>query len=413
MKKPVIICVDDEKIVLDSLKKELNGAFKDMLSVEVAESAAEALEVLEELKADDVEVPIIISDWLMPEMKGDELLIRIHGTMPKTRKIMLTGQATTDGVGNAVNKAKLYRFIAKPWAAEDLDLTVTEAFKSYYKEKQIDNQEKQLKELNASLEAKVADRTKQLQESIDGTQELLNKTLKGSINMLINILSKSEPLIFEKGIRMRNLAKKILVNTDITNVWEIEIACLLSQIGCIDLPKSMIERYNRGEPLSQQELNMLKLHPKKAYEYLIQIPHLENVSNSISFHLDDQNTSDTITSILRIVSKYDLLKESGNSDKDIFTYFEKNELFYEKRYVKALIATTIVTSGYTGLTSSKLNIPLKNLKIGQVLAEDIKDNNGRAIFLKDEEITQNILVQLIQISKKNTIPESVYVYGEK
>jgi len=88
MRKPVILCIDDEKIVLNGLKEQLKGKLSDY-SIEVAERATEALEIIEELQVDNVEIPLVISDYIMPGMKGDELLKIIHGILPNTVKILL------------------------------------------------------------------------------------------------------------------------------------------------------------------------------------------------------------------------------------------------------------------------------------------------------------------------------------
>jgi len=145
MNKPVIICVDDEKVVLTSLKEQLKRAFGKDYSVETAENGEDALDLYEELTEDEVEVPVIISDYIMPGMKGDELLQRIHNLAPKMLKILLTGQANTEGVTNAVNYANLYRYMAKPWEQEDIVLTVSEAIRSWLQEKQIREQNEQLR----------------------------------------------------------------------------------------------------------------------------------------------------------------------------------------------------------------------------------------------------------------------------
>jgi adenylate cyclase len=123
----VIVCVDDEKTVLRSLKAELQEAISNDYLIEIAEGGEEALELIMELLDDGYEVPLIISDHIMPEMNGDELLRRVHIISPKTLKIMLTGQADIEAVGNAIKNANLYRYIAKPWQQEDLSLTVKEA----------------------------------------------------------------------------------------------------------------------------------------------------------------------------------------------------------------------------------------------------------------------------------------------
>jgi CheY-like chemotaxis protein/class 3 adenylate cyclase len=144
MSMPVIVCVDDEQTVLSSLKMELKESLGDMYLIEIAESGEDALELFDELLEDNYEIPLIISDYIMPDIKGDELLKRIHAISPHTRKIMLTGQASIEGIGNAINYAKLYRYIAKPWNRDDLILTISEAIKSYFKDKQLEEKKKEL-----------------------------------------------------------------------------------------------------------------------------------------------------------------------------------------------------------------------------------------------------------------------------
>ncbi len=148
MTKQVIICVDDETTVLRSLKTELKQALGKDYLIEIAESGEYALELIEELLEDGYEIPLIISDYIMPDMKGDELLKRVHLISPKTLKVMLTGQADIEAVGNAIKYAKLYRYIAKPWQAEDLKLTVTEAIYSYLQDKKLAEKNAKLQQLN-------------------------------------------------------------------------------------------------------------------------------------------------------------------------------------------------------------------------------------------------------------------------
>ncbi len=151
MNRLVILAVDDEPMVLESLTEELERTFGQDYDIEAAESAEEALEIIDELTQEGSEVAIIVSDHLMPGMKGDELLIKIHHQYPSSLKIMLTGQADVNEVGNAVNSANLYRYIAKPWDANDLNLTVKEALTKYVQRKQIEQQNLQIQEKERRL----------------------------------------------------------------------------------------------------------------------------------------------------------------------------------------------------------------------------------------------------------------------
>ena len=176
--KPVIICVDDEPIILESLKIELKKVLGEEQVLETAEGGEDALELMEELLAEGCEIVAVISDYLMPNIRGDELLKQIHRISPKTIKIMLTGQADLEAVANTIKYAKLYRYISKPWQSEDLKLTVKEAVNSYFMEKQLAEQNAQLQKLNQELETLVEERTAQLRLS----EEKFAKAFRSSPN---------------------------------------------------------------------------------------------------------------------------------------------------------------------------------------------------------------------------------------
>ena len=131
MKKRVILCVDDDESILLNLKRELKEFLTHEYLIETTNSSLDALALLKDLQADGYEVAVSIVDYIMPDMKGDELLQHINTLSPKTINIMLTGQASSDAIGNAVNHAHLYRYIAKPWKKSRLNLTVSEALHQY------------------------------------------------------------------------------------------------------------------------------------------------------------------------------------------------------------------------------------------------------------------------------------------
>lgn len=198
MKQSFIICVDDERIVLDSLKVELKRSLGKNYIIETADSGEDALEVIDELVNEHYEVPLVISDYIMPNMKGDELLKEVHKKYPSIIKIMLTGQADTEGVTNALNYANLYRFIAKPWNSADLVMTITEAIKAYFQEKELIRINKELKQknkeitgINKNLERKVEERTAELKkagEILAEKNQLLQKEKERHEKLLLNIL---------------------------------------------------------------------------------------------------------------------------------------------------------------------------------------------------------------------------------
>lgn len=123
MNKPVILCVDDEPDILNTLKMQLKNEFKNDYFYELAESGDEALDLLKDFQ-EEVQVIVVISDWLMPGIKGDELLIKVHQKYPKIIKVMLTGQADAAALERAVQEADLYSCSYKPWKSKELIETI-------------------------------------------------------------------------------------------------------------------------------------------------------------------------------------------------------------------------------------------------------------------------------------------------
>lgn len=139
MEKINIICVDDEREVLDSVSRDL-AFFSEVFNIEECESAKECLDLLEELDAEQEHVAIVISDHVMPQKNGVELLVEIEmdNRFIGTKKLLLTGLATQADTIRAINKARLDHFLEKVWDPEELLQTVKELVTEYIIEKGID-----------------------------------------------------------------------------------------------------------------------------------------------------------------------------------------------------------------------------------------------------------------------------------
>lgn len=149
--KSAVLCVDDERIILQSLRSQIKEYLSAEYTLESAETGESALEIIDELIAENRPVPLVIVDYLMPGMKGDQLLVDIHRRSPTTLCIMLTGQADLTAVANAINHEALFRYMTKPWNKEDLIKTITEAFHRHDLEKSVADKKVQLEEQNVQL----------------------------------------------------------------------------------------------------------------------------------------------------------------------------------------------------------------------------------------------------------------------
>ena len=198
MQQLAIICVDDESIVLQGLSAQLERTFGKEYLIELAQTGEEALQLIQELIDKGLQIAVLITDQLMPGMKGSELLKKSKAICPMTLNILLTGQAVADDVGAAVNEGNLYRYISKPWESNDLILTVKEALRSYEKDIQLEEQNKRLEEINKELEIKVKKRTEELAEEKSKVDQLLRNILPEKVARELIETGKTIPARYDE-----------------------------------------------------------------------------------------------------------------------------------------------------------------------------------------------------------------------
>lgn len=138
-----VLYVDDEENNLFSFK----ATFRIKYQVHTAISGAEALRILETKP-----VHVIITDQRMPEMTGVEFLEKVLVKYPDPMRILLTGYADMGAVVDAVNKGKIFHYLAKPWNEEELDITITRAYQKYLEKIELKDMNEKLSDSNDQLE---------------------------------------------------------------------------------------------------------------------------------------------------------------------------------------------------------------------------------------------------------------------
>lgn len=141
--KITVLYVDDEENNLFSFK----ATFRVKYNVLIAINGAEALKILE-----NKPVEIVITDQRMPEMTGVEFLEKVLVKFPDPVRILLTGYADMGAVVDAVNKGKIFHYLAKPWNEEELDLTIAKAYEKYLEKIELKEMNEKLAGSNDQLE---------------------------------------------------------------------------------------------------------------------------------------------------------------------------------------------------------------------------------------------------------------------
>ena len=259
--KLAIICVDDEPTILSSLGEQLKRNLGHEYDIELVSNGREAIALCAELIAEGIEIPLVISDQIMPGMTGEQLLIKLHSLYPNILKILLTGQASADAVGNLVNATALYRYIAKPWEETDLMLTVQEALKRYRQERQLTRQNEIVLQVNQQLENTVA---------------LLQATLEATADGILVLDGHG---------------KAIKYNQKFLDIWDLSPTDNLDrELILALLIEKLIEPYTsnlnqRYLPFAAEQYNILHLKNGKILECYLQIQQLQeqNVGQVWSF----------------------------------------------------------------------------------------------------------------------------------
>jgi diguanylate cyclase (GGDEF)-like protein len=252
--KAVIICVDDEWSILKSLGDQLKRHFGKSYDIELASGGEDALSLCAELTAQGKQIPLIISDQRMRGMEGDALLIQLHSLYPKTLKIMLTGQAGADSVGNVVNAAALYRYIRKPWDETDLILTVTEALRRFQQEQRLAEQNESLKQINARLESSLSLLLATLEATADGILVLDNAGKVVSFNQrFAKIWDLPNPVLTEHRQESFSFILEALSGPDQIHFCELLAQIHTEEHSFLTLNNcSIVEYYLRPQYLDDQ-----------------------------------------------------------------------------------------------------------------------------------------------------------------
>lgn len=144
-KLPVIAVVDDEEMVLTSLRSFLQ--LETDYDVTTYQSPQEALRALEEQSLD-----LIVSDYLMPGMNGIEFLLEIKKIHPYATRILLTGYADKENAIKAINEVGLYQYVEKPWDNDDLKLIIQNGLERRFLMEKLESKIQEVQQVQKNLQ---------------------------------------------------------------------------------------------------------------------------------------------------------------------------------------------------------------------------------------------------------------------
>jgi response regulator RpfG family c-di-GMP phosphodiesterase len=355
-----ILCVDDEPKVLEGLVLNLRRHYR----VSTANNGQAGLAIV-----DGTDPPaVVVSDMRMPEMDGAAFLSQVRERSPDTVRLLLTGQTDLESAIAAVNHGQIFRFLTKPCSPPTL-LTAIQAAAEQHR-------------------------------LITAEKELLEKTLRGSIKALTEILSLANPLIFGRATRLKQHAIELAAGLGVPFSWQLEVAVMLSQIGCIVLTPENNEKLYYGRALTSVEVESTQCVPKISLQLLESIPRLELVCailDAQELNFDGQGSprgapqGESIplgARVLKLVNDYDFLEAGGASSGAAISALQGRKGRYDPKLIGTLSRVKNKAAPGVG------EIKLESLRAGMLLVQDIMSTTGSLLVPRGHEVTEAILTRL-------------------
>lgn len=320
---------------------------------------------MEGLKMLQVKAPmaVVLSDMRMPGMDGAAFLARVREVAPDTCRMLLTGHADVKAAIAAVNQGQIFRFLTKPCPPADLQLAFEAAVEQY--------------------------------RLITSERVLLEQTLSGSIRALVDVLSITNPVSFGRTMRVQQHVSNLAEKLGLRNRWHVEVAAMLSQLGCITLPPETIEKLHYGRPMLEAELRMVSRLDSVTERLLGNIPRLEVVRAILANYAKPFQGSTTArdhaerqliqcgASILRIAIDYDVLDAQRKPPAVALDIMRGRFGRYDPEILEAFAA---IQGGET--TGQEVrDLPISAIRQGMVFAEDVKMSDGTLLAARGYVVT--------------------------
>jgi response regulator RpfG family c-di-GMP phosphodiesterase len=419
-KLPIILCVDDEPNILSSLRRLFRPKGFQIL---VADSGKAGLAVLEAETVD-----LVISDMRMPEMNGAQFLEHVRQRWPDTVRLLLTGHSDVTAIIDAINRGEIYRYITKPWDDNDIVLIVRQALERKAMEletKRLEaltaKQNDELKDLNASLEAKVEARTAEIQAA----NERLKSSFVTSIKVFSTLIEMRGGNLSGHSRRVADLCRKIAHKLQLETKLkqEIFVAALLHEIGKIGFADDML-----STPLSKMkpdQLEAYRKHAAHAEQLLLPLQDLHGASEIISAQFErfdgtgfpDHLAGELIpigTRILSLASDYDNMQIGMQTQSRLSPHEARVIISHGSgsRYDPKVVAAFVETiSDASQKVSGVADRPVKSeeMEIGMVLSRDLITPSGLLMLSSGHVLDARVIVRIKNFERTGGLELTVYV----
>ena len=372
-----VLFVDDEQNILNAIQRQL----RKTVNISTALGPENGLKEVKE----NGPYAVVVSDLRMPVMDGIQFLSRVREISPDTVRMMLTGNADLQAAIQSVNEGNIFRFLTKPCEPDILTRTIDLGIQQY--------------------------------KLITAERELLQETLKGSIKVLTEVLALINPEAFGRSGRIKRYVNEIAAHLLVPEIWRIETAAMLSQIGCVVLPEEALRKVCNGQELTGEESQLFDMHPIIASEWIDHIPRMKDVADIIAYqekHFDgsgnprDNKKGEEIplgSRILKVVLDFDILETKGIFQGRALTELRSRAGWYDPAVVNALEVVLDLKANY-----EVKEITVEDLRPGMILNQDVIAGKEQLLLARGHEVSDVIIRKLKNFAFNDRIKEPFYVY---
>jgi len=363
-----ILLVDDDQNALDTYQRVLRKRF----DLQVAPSGLEALQIIQSHGP----FAVVIADMYMPGMNGLDLLSQVRDIDPDITRIMITGNAEQKTAVDAVNRGQVFRFLTKPCQPEDLVQAIEAGLRQY--------------------------------ELLHIEKEVLEQTLSGAIQTMIELFSSLDPQAFGISTLLRDRALQVAHHMKVDRDWEIGVAVMLSPIGRLTISPRVLLKLQSSQPLNIDEQSLLDRAPEFGARLLRRIPRLEGVAEAVRFQnkgFDGSGLPEGGPSgkniplaarILKPLSDMQKNEQLGQSPLAALEKLKAQPTQYDPEVLEAIIAVTEVELGIKdGAFGMSRSVPLVELREGHILASHVMTATGKLVLFPGIRLSAGH-IQLLQ-----------------
>ncbi|HSS96269.1 MAG TPA: HD domain-containing phosphohydrolase [Terriglobales bacterium] len=370
-----ILFVDDESAILQGYTRLFRNEFEIDTSV-TGKGALIAIET-------NGPYAVVVSDMQMPEMSGVEVLRKVKEIAPDSIRIILTGHADLSAAIAAVNDGSVFRFLTKPCSKEILGKTLSAGLIQY--------------------------------RLVRAERELLEHTLKGSIEVLSEVLSIVNPAAFSRAMRLKRYMKHVVAMMKLPRPWRFEVAAMMSQLGCVVLAPETIEAVFAGRELSPEEQARYASHPDVARSLLENIPRMEPIAwmiahqnrpTSVDSDITDREMADMRlgADLLQVTIAFDDLLRKGRSRLEA-----ANQVIKQYRHVDQKVVFSLIELDPEREENKGEPCAIEELSVGMVLAKNVYSKTGALVVTEGQQLTSTLILKLKNLLVAGGIDDSVFI----